>query len=249
MAAPRAQLFTTCLADLLYPEVAERLVCLLERLGCEVTFPGDQTCCGQFAWNTGYEAETLPLALHTIEVFSRDQAPLVAPFGSCVHMLRHHYPRLLRDRPDDLARARALAERSFDFATFVVDELGIEAAGGRAPREGMRVAYHDECHLLRGLGARDQPRRLLAGVEGAEVVPLEGDELCCGFGGVFSMKLPQVSAAMADERIDRVLASGAEALVTTDVGCMMHLRGRLRRRGEDLPVLHLLELLQPEAEL
>lgn len=249
MPAPRVQLFVTCLADLIYPEVGERLVALLERLGCEVSFPEDQTCCGQFAWNAGYEAETLPLALHTIETFSREEGPLVAPFGSCVHMLRHHYPRLLAGRPDDLARARALAERSFDFASFVVDELGVEQVGGRAPRPGMRVAYHDECHLLRGLGVRDQPRRLLAAVEGLELVPLEDDELCCGFGGVFSMKLPQVSAAMADERLDRVLESGAEALVTTDVGCMMHLQGRLRRRGQELPVMHLLDLLEPEGRL
>lgn len=249
MAAQPVQLFTTCLADLTYPEVAERLVALLERLGCEVACPAGQTCCGQFTWNSGYEQETLPLARHFLDVFEPDPAPLVAPFGSCVHMVRHHYPRLFRDRPAELERARALAARTHDFCSFVVDVLGVSDAGGRAPERGLKVAYHDECHMLRGLGERDQPRRLLAGVEGVELVSVPGDELCCGFGGTFSMKLPEVSAAMADERLDRVAAAGADALVTTDVGCMMHLEGRARRRGQPLRVLHLLELLEPDGRL
>jgi len=246
----RVQLFVTCLVDLVYPEVGERTVALLERLGCEVAFPAAQTCCGQPAWNTGYPDDARRVAGHMLEVFAPTEGPVVAPFGSCVHMVRHHYPSLFAQDPERLAAARALAERTVDLPSFIVDTLGRREVGGRYPGPpATPVAYHQECHLARGLGVRDQPLALLRGVEGCTLVETERADLCCGFGGTFSLKLPDVSAAMADEKLDRALAAGARAIVSTDVGCLMHMEGRARRRGLDLRVHHLVDLLEPDGRL
>jgi L-lactate dehydrogenase complex protein LldE len=244
------QLFVTCLVDLLYPEVGERTVALLERLGCEVRFPRGQTCCGQPAFNSGWPAQARPVADRFLDTFSETEGPIVAPFGSCVHMVRHGYRRLYADDPGQQERAGALAARTFDLASFVVDELGRPEVGGRYPgREGTAVAYHHECHMLRGLRAGDAPLSLLAGVSGCTIVEPVRDDLCCGFGGTFALKVPAVSAAMADEKLDNALAAGADAIVSTDVGCLMHLEGRARRRGLDVRVHHLVDLLEPEGRL
>lgn len=243
-------LFVTCLVDLYYPQVGERLVRLLERLGCAVSFPADQTCCGQPAFNSGYPEAAQRLCDHFLDVFGPTAGPIVVPFGSCVHMVRHNYPKLYEHDLQRARTARELAARTFDFCDFVVNQLGHAQVGGHWPGpEPARVAYHDECHMARGLGTRQEPRQLLAGVEGVELIELASDELCCGFGGTFSVKQPAISTAMVDEKIDRYKAAGAEAIVSTDVGCLMHLEGRIERRGEQLPVYHLLDLLQPEGGL
>jgi L-lactate dehydrogenase complex protein LldE len=247
----RVQLFVTCLVDLVYPEVGERTVSLLERLGCEVAFPAGQTCCGQPAFNSGYPDQARRVAARWIDVFAATEGPIVAPFGSCVHMVRHGFARLFEDDP----RAAAVGARVRDLPSFVVDDLGRTDVGGAYPgaagggEEPVPVAYHDECHMLRGLGTVEQPRALLAHVAGCRVVATERGELCCGFGGTFSMKLPKVSAAMADEKLDRAVAAGARAIVSTDPGCLMHLEGRARRRGLDLRVHHLVDLLEPGGAL
>jgi L-lactate dehydrogenase complex protein LldE len=246
----RVQLFVTCLVDLVQPDVGERTVALLERLGCEVAFPAGQTCCGQPGFNSGWPDEARPVADHWLDVFAAAEGPIVAPFGSCVHMVRHGYRRLYVDDRGRLAQAEAVAARTFDLASFVVDELGRADVGGRYPGPaGTAVAYHHECHMLRGLRAGDAPLALLGGVAGCRVVEPRRGELCCGFGGTFSFKLPQVSAAMADEKLDSALAAGAQAIVSTDVGCLMHLEGRARRRGLDLRVHHLVDLLEPDGAL
>ena len=250
----RVSLFVTCLVDLVYPEVGERTVALLERLGCEVTFPAGQTCCGQPAFNSGYPDDARRVADRFLLAFSGAEGPIVAPFGSCVHMVRHHYPRLYADDTAKLALARDLAARTFDLPGFVAGELGHPIVGGRYPswRPGMPevpVAYHQECHLLRGLDGGAAPLSLLAGVEGCTVVEPSEAALCCGFGGTFSVKLPEVSEAMADEKLDRALAAGAQAIVSTDVGCLMHLEGRARRRDLPLRIHHLVDLLEPEGRL
>jgi L-lactate dehydrogenase complex protein LldE len=246
----RVRLFVTCLVDLVYPEVGERTVALLERLGCEVAFPAGQTCCGQPAFNSGHPDAARPVAERFLDTFGDGEDPIVAPFGSCVHMVRHGYEQLFADDPEQLALARAVGSRVFDLPSFVVDELGRREVGGRYPgAEGTRVAYHHECHMLRGLGVGEQPVALLRGVEGCTVVETERPDLCCGFGGTFSLKLPEVSGAMADEKLDRAVAAGAQALVSTDVGCLMHLEGRARRRGLDLKVHHLVDLLEPDGKL
>ena len=246
----RVQLFITCLVDLVYPEVGERTVSLLERLGCEVVFPAGQTCCGQPAYNSGYPDHARPVADRFLEVFGATEGPIVAPFGSCVHMVRHGFARLYAEDPQKLAAARALGARTFDLPSFIVDELGHDQVGGRYPGpEGTPVAYHDECHMVRGLGSVGKPQGLLEGVQGCTVVATERGDLCCGFGGTFAIKLPQVSTAMADEKLDRALAAGAQAIVSTDPGCLMHLEGRARRRNLPLRVHHLVDLLEPEGAL
>jgi L-lactate dehydrogenase complex protein LldE len=242
----RVQLFVTCLVDLAYPEVGERTVALLERLGCDVAFPAGQTCCGQPALNSGHPHAAQRVARSFVDAFAGTEGPIVAPFGSCVHMVRRGHARLVGDDP----RAAAVAERVRDLPSFIVSDLGREDVGGRYPgAPGTPVAWHDECHLLRGLGTAGAARRLLAGVEGCEVVETERPELCCGFGGTFALKVPKVSAAMADEKLDRALEAGARAIVSTDPGCLMHLEGRARRRGLDLKVHHLVDLLEPDGRL
>ena len=246
----RVQLFVTCLVDLLQPDVGERTVALLERLGCEVGFPAGQTCCGQPAHNSGYPDDARRVAERFLDAFASTQGPIVAPFGSCVHMVRHAYPRLFADDPELAARAAAVGERTVDLPAFVVRELGSQTVGGRYPGDRETpVAYHHECHMLRGLGSLEPPLSLLRGVEGCRLVETERSDLCCGFGGSFALKLPAVSVAMADEKLDRARAAGARAIVSTDVGCLMHLEGRARRRGLDLRVHHLVDLLEPDGRL
>jgi L-lactate dehydrogenase complex protein LldE len=226
----RVQLFVTCLVDLFTPAVGERTVALLERLGCDVEFPAGQTCCGQPAHNSGAPAAAERVGRHWRSVFS-SELPVVAPFGSCVHH----------------ARATIGAPNVHDLAGFIVDVLGHETVGGRWT--GGPVAWHDECHLLRGVGTAAAARSLLAGVEDLELVEVERGDLCCGFGGTFAIKKPEISAAMADEKIDRALAAGATAIVSTDPGCLMHIEGRARRRGLPLRALHLVDLLEPDGTL
>ena len=246
----RVQLFVTCLVDLLYPEVGERTVALLERVGCRVEFPAGQTCCGQPGFNSGWLGEARPVADRWLDVFASTEGPIIAPFGSCVHMVRHGYRRLYADEPARRACAQALAARTFDLPGFLVGVLGLAQVGGRYPGPpGTAVAYHQECHLLRGLAGGAAPLSLLAGVAGCRVVEPARGELCCGFGGTFAVKLPRVSAAMADEKLDQIMAAGAQAVISTDVGCLMHLEGRIRRRGLDLRVHHLVDLLEPEGTL
>jgi L-lactate dehydrogenase complex protein LldE len=248
VAAARVQLFVTCLVDLLYPEIGERTVALLERLGCEVEFPPTQTCCGQPALSSGHPREAVTVAERFLDAFADTEGPIVAPFGSCVHMVRHHYPRLLEG--ERAAVAASLGARAYELAGFIVSELGLQVVGGRYPGPGVTpVAYHHECHMRYGLGVTAAPVSLLRGVAGCRMVEPARGELCCGFGGTFSLKLPDVSVAMADEKLDNAIAAGAQAIVSTDVGCLMHLEGRARRRGLPLRVHHLVDLLEPDGRL
>jgi L-lactate dehydrogenase complex protein LldE len=229
------QLFVTCLVDLVYPEVGERTVALLERLGCSVSFPAAQTCCGQPAHNSGHPEAARRVTAGWVEAFADTEGPIVAPFGSCVHFVRHHAPD------------PAVASRVRDLASFIVEDLGVSDAGGSWA--GGPVAWHDECHLLRGLGAAGAARTLLAAVADLQLVEVARPDLCCGFGGTFAVKVPEVSVAMADEKLDAFVAAGASAVVSTDPGCLMHLEGRARRRGLSLSVHHLVDLLEPEGSL
>jgi L-lactate dehydrogenase complex protein LldE len=221
----RVQLFATCLADLVFPDAAADAAALLEEAGHEVVFPKGQVCCGQPAFNAGHRTAAARVARTFTRAFGRD-APVVVPSGSCAAMLVHRLPELLGVEPYDV----------HDLASFL--------AGSRIePRnEGRTFAYHDSCHMLRELHVRRQPRELLE-ASGATVVPLERPDLCCGFGGTFSVRQPDVSVALADEKLGDARRSGAEALVTSDPGCLMHLGGRGGHERIELPVVHLATVL------
>lgn len=234
------QLFITCILDTLYPQTGQAVVNVLQRAGCRVEFPAGQTCCGQPAFNAGMRQQARPAAMHTIQVFEQTQGPVVIPSGSCTHMLRHGYTELFADDPDWLERAQALAARTYEFCEFLVDQLGVVDLGARF--DG-RLAYHSSCHLLRGLGVDRQPRALLQAVRGAEIVELPYSDECCGFGGVFSVKHPQVSSAMLERKLANIEASGATLIVAGDAGCLTHINGGLHRQGKPPRAVHIAEIL------
>lgn len=236
----KAQLFVTCLAEQFAPGVLEKMVGLLERLGVEVSFPPEQTCCGQPFYNSGFQAEARKLASQWLKVFGPTEGFIVSPSGSCVDMVRHHYPKLFPTDTPEGALARQVAARTFEFSQFLVRALEVADVGARFPH---KVAYHASCHLLRGLGVREEPKQLLRAVEGLELVPLAGEETCCGFGGVFSVIYPEVSRAMMEAKIQDILASGAEVVVACDTGCLMNIAGGLRRAGSSVKAMHLIEVL------
>lgn len=233
----RVALFTTCLVDQLRPEVGVATVRVLRRAGCEVTYDADQTCCGQPAFNSGYKADGQAVARRFLEVYERSGTDaIVVPSGSCTAMIRH-LPRWFDD-PDEVARARAVAERTHELAHFLVNVLGRDDVG--AHFDG-RVTWHDACHGLRELGLKSEPRRLIDKVAGAELVEMEPGEACCGFGGTFSVKYPELSVAILDRKLDAL--ADVDAIVSSDVSCLMQIGGRLERVGSGVRTLHLAELL------
>lgn len=236
----KVQLLITCLADQLTPQVGEAVVRVLERLGHEVLFPEAQTCCGQPAFNDGFRDDAVALAARTVEIFAAP-LPVVVPSGSCVTMVRRFYPEIL-GRGSHAAAARALAARTFEFSEFLVRVLGVVDVGARWTGT---VTYHDSCHLLRELGVRDEPRRLLAAVRGLDLVEMAYPEHCCGFGGAFAVKFPEVSAAIMETKLAAIEATGADAVVACDTGCLIQLAGGLGRRGARVRTLHLAEILDP----
>ena len=235
----RVALFATCLGDQVMPDAVAATVRLLRWLGVAVRFPEEQTCCGQPAYNVGYHAEARALARHHLRVFEGSDR-VVLPTGSCAAMLAHHYPQLLRDDAGAYAAARDLSARALDLASFVTDVLGTDDVG--AELTGERVTYHDGCHALRLCGVSEAPRRLLRAA-GAELCEALGHDACCGFGGLFSVKQPEVSAAMARAKHAGIVASGASTLTSQDPGCLLQLGGSLRREGLAVRVVHLAELL------
>jgi L-lactate dehydrogenase complex protein LldE len=235
----------TCIADSLFPQVGEAAVAVLERLGLEVEFPEAQTCCGQPAYNGGFNAEARKVALHFLDVFEPTAPdPIVAPSGSCAAMVVHAYPELFKDDPLNLARARAIAARTYEFAQFLVDVLGVTDVGAQF---NGKLTYHASCHLLRFLHVTDQPLRLLANVRGAQVTALPGSDECCGFGGLFSVKFGSVSGAILDKKIENIRAAGAGTLVGCDMSCLMHIQGGLSRDGVRVKCLHIAEVLAQRA--
>jgi L-lactate dehydrogenase complex protein LldE len=233
-------LFVTCLVDAFAPQTGLAVVEVLEKLGVEVEFPDGQTCCGQPEFNGGFADQAAGLARRTVDVLSRSPHPVVVPSGSCADMIVHQYPMLLKDDPAYAPRAQDLAARTYEFSQFIVDVLGVSRV--EAIAKGTLV-YHASCHGLRGLGVRQQPECLLDGVEGATRAPLAEADVCCGFGGLFSVKMPAVSGSMLDRKLDAIGTSGATSVVVTDVSCQMHMAGGLKRRGSDVRVVHLAEVL------
>jgi L-lactate dehydrogenase complex protein LldE len=242
----RVGLFITCLTDTLYPEAGKATVAVLERLGHTVVVPAGQTCCGQMHANSGYADEALPLVRNFVEAFgASDLDAVVAPSGSCVAMVRHHYARLAAEADDPALEAAVaeLAPRVFELCELLVDELGVEDVGASYPH---RVAYHPSCHGLRMLRLGDAPLRLLRNVDGIELLELEEAESCCGFGGTFAVKNVDVSAAMLADKVENVLGSGAEVCTATDSSCLMHIGGALRRGRTGVRAVHIAEILAAE---
>jgi L-lactate dehydrogenase complex protein LldE len=232
------QLFVTCLIDSLFPEVGEAVVEVLARAGIAARFPPDQTCCGQPPFNAGFHAPARRLAKHTLRSLEGTEEAVVVPSGSCAAMIRHGYPELFAADPVWEPRARALADRTFELSQYLVDQ-----AGYRPPLQAPagRVVYHPSCHLQRGLGVDRQPRALLEAAAGGPVDGLEPE--CCGFGGLFSIELEEVSAAMMGRKLAEIEAVGPTAVVGCDVSCLMHLEGGLRRRGSAARCSHLAQVL------
>jgi len=231
-------LFVSCMVDQLWPEVGLAAARVLERAGCEVTFDPRQTCCGQPAFNTGYRDEARRVADAFLEVFA-DAEAVVIPSGSCAAMV-HHLPELYAEDDPRHARALRVAERTHELSAYLVDVLGVDDLGARF--DG-KVTWHDACHGLRDLGLREQPRRLIRRVRGTELVELPGADTCCGFGGTFSVKYPEISVAILDRKLEELEPLGVDALVSGDVSCLTQIGGRLERRGSRVRAMHLAELL------
>jgi L-lactate dehydrogenase complex protein LldE len=236
---PRVGLFVTCLVDLFRPSVGFAAVALLERAGCDVAVPRAQTCCGQPAYNSGDRDDARAIARQVIAAFA-EYDYVVAPSGSCAGMLRAHYPSLFADDPVEGPRARALAERTYELVSFLTDVRGMTEVPARF--EGT-VTYHDSCSGLRELGIREQPRRLLASVRGLSLTEMDEADVCCGFGGTFCVKYPEISDTIVTEKAERIEASGADTLLAGDMGCLLNMAGKLQRRGTAVRVRHVAEVL------
>ncbi len=236
---PRVSLFVTCIIDQLFPNVGIAMAGVLERAGCTVDFPEDQTCCGQPAFNSGYHDEARTVARHFLKVFA-DAEYIVVPSGSCTSMVSHHFADIFKEFPSELAAAHKLEPKVYEFSTFLTDVLKIEDVG--AHFDGI-VTYHDSCHALRELKIKDGPRRLLANVKGLELREMDIAQECCGFGGTFSVKFPELSGSMARTKIESIKKTGANTVVSIDSSCLMQLRGALSRAGLPVQTMHLAEVL------
>jgi L-lactate dehydrogenase complex protein LldE len=240
MAEPaRVALLVTCLVDLFRPSVGFAAVALLERAGCIVEVPRAQTCCGQPAYNSGDRADAEAIARQVIAAFAGYDY-VVAPSGSCAGMVRAHYPELFADEPAMLAQVEDLASRTYELVSFLVDVRGMTDVAARWER---RATYHDACSGLRELGVKAQPRRLLATVEGLRLDELPGAEVCCGFGGTFCIKYPEISDKMVTDKAQDIVACGADAVLAGDLGCLLNIAGKLSRHGSRIEVRHVAEVL------
>jgi len=232
-------LFLPCLADLFYPVIGRASIKVLQRAGLKVVYPREQTCCGQWAFNMGRHGAARAMARHWVRVF--ESAPAVAcPSGSCVLTVRRHYPELFKNESDWKARAQALAARTFELTDFLVNVIGVTDLGAVFPG---RAVLHDSCHPLRGLGIKEEPRSLLRAVRGLELVEMAEPETCCGFGGAFMARYAPLSRAMAMEKIDQALETGADHLVLTEPGCLLNLDSALKDRPVSLKAVHLVQVL------
>jgi len=236
----QVQLFISCLVDSFYPQTGEAIVSILRRLGVDVEFPHDQTCCGQPPFNAGLRAEARPIVEHTIRVFEKTTGDIVIPSGSCAHMLKHGYPELFEDDPIWLPRAQSVGNRVYEFTEYLVDKLGVTDLG--ATWNGT-LTYHPSCHALRGMNIDKQPRALLANVKGATLVELPEAESCCGFGGIFSVEHPELSAEWLKRKITNLETTQSPTMVVTESGCLMHIAGGLHRQKKKQRVVHIAEIL------
>ena len=238
---PKVALFATCINDVMFPGTPKAVVTVLERLGCTVEFPLEQTCCGQMFTNTGYFDAAVPDVRNYVKAFSGYDY-IVGPSGSCVGAVRHQHPMLAAHSKDEglAAEVDKVVARTYDFTEMLVDVLGVTDVGAYFPH---RVTYHPTCHSVRVAKVGDKPYQLLSKVKGIDLVPLPDADQCCGFGGTFSVKNPEVSVAMGGDKARQVASTGAEYLVTGDNACLMHIGGLLHRQNAGIKPMHLAELL------
>lgn len=239
----KASLFIPCLVEQFHPEVGEATAKVLKRLGVELVYPKGQTCCGQPSYKVGLRRQALRLARRFIQLFDGSEA-IVAPSGSCVSMVRNYYPELFRDEPRWYDRSVELGRRVYELTEFIVKVLGVRDVG--ASWAGKAV-YHDSCQVSRALGIREEPRTLLSHVAGLELVEMDQADVCCGFGGSFSLQFPQISEALVKEKVGQVLATGAQLLVSAEISCLMNMGGYLQKQGHPVRALHIAEVLAQEA--
>lgn len=250
----RVFLFVPCYIDQLFPNVAESTLKVLRHLGCEVIFPENQTCCGQPAYNSGYFEEARLMAAHEVNAFMRFKATIsgkdiefdptqdyiVGPSGSCVAMMRNFYPNLLSDDPQFVEQIERFTSRTFELTEFMDRVIKVDNFKGRL---NAVVSYHDSCHSLRELGVKDEARNILKKIEGLKLVELPYSDVCCGFGGTFAVKFPEISCSMADEKLRNFSSTQADILVSADMSCLMHLEGRALRNGMKKRFAHIAEIM------
>jgi L-lactate dehydrogenase complex protein LldE len=237
---PQVQLFITCLGDQFYTSTLQNMTRLLERLGVELAFPHEQTCCGQPLFNNGFEDKTRSVALNFMRAFTKSDAPIVGPSGSCVSMVKHHYPGLFPAGTPEHALASDIAARTYEFTEYLVNVLKVTDVGAAYPH---KVTYHASCHDLREMGLKTEARTLLDAVKGLEFVSLNEEETCCGFGGAFTVTYPEVSRSMMENKVKNIIASGADTVVTCEPGCLMNIAGGLHKAGSNIRALHIIDLL------
>jgi len=251
----RVFLFVPCFIDQFYPNVAVSTIKVLEHLGCEVTFPENQTCCGQPAYNSGYFDEARLMAMHEMNAFMKFKATVgdrkeyefdpkhdyvVGPSGSCIAMIRNFYPQLLADDERFNQTVKSFGARTYEFTEFIDRVIGVNKFHGKL---NASISFHDSCHGLRELGVKDGPRKIFKQIEGLKLVELPQNEVCCGFGGTFSVKFPEISVAMADEKLKNFSLTGCDTLVSADMSCLMHLQGRAKRHGTPVRFTHIAEIM------
>jgi L-lactate dehydrogenase complex protein LldE len=236
----KAQLFITCLADQFHTQTLQNMTLLLESLGVKLEFPAGQTCCGQPLFNNGFEDKTLSIAINFMHAFENSDAPIVGPSGSCVSMVKHHYPSLFPAGTAEHALALNIAGRIYEFTEYLVNVLQVTDVGAIYPH---RVIYHASCHTLREMGLRREAKTLLQAVRGLELIALADEETCCGFGGAFSVTYPQVSRSMMENKVKNIIASQADTVVMCEPGCLMNVAGGLRKAGSTVHAMHIIDLL------
>ena len=239
-------IFSTCIVDLLFPNVGQAMVEVLERFGCETVFPKGQVCCGQPTYNSGYSKETIKTFYNEIDaLLSVDADYIVGPSGSCVGMLKE-YKDILKDVPNYAKKAQILHDKTYEFSQFIYRVLGILDCGAQLDAT---ATFHRSCHMTRLLGERTAPFVLLDHVKDLEMIPLHNVQLCCGFGGTFSAKEPEISEAMVDDKVNNIVATNAQILIGADQACLMNIGGRMNRRGEKIKVMHIAEVLNHNVDL
>ena len=238
-----ASLYVTCIVDQLYPQVGVSVVNVLRKLGVHVEFPVDQSCCGQPLFNSGYVSQARELALRVIESF-KDSEYIVVPSGSCAAMFREFYPGLFESDPKLHKLAQDFSKKVYEFSEFLVEVLNVNQV--KSSSDGLHT-FHTSCHMLRELGVKNHPLSLLEGVQGIQTVDLPHRDVCCGFGGTFSVKYPHISEAMLSDKVDNVLSTSCDILVSCDMSCLMNIGGALTRNKSEIKVKHLAEILDEES--